>query len=97
MTEKNLDLNIAIALEIIREFPQTFNSHDFIKKYAKKNEGQYIKELYSYGSFQYYHAQIGRGLLKLSMDGTLPIIKIKEIEDESVFGYNDKIAEWRKK
>ncbi|MBO4777662.1 MAG: hypothetical protein J5588_04135 [Bacteroidales bacterium] len=97
MTEKNLDLNIAIALEIIRELPNTFDSHDFIKKYAKQNEIQYIHELYSYGSFRTYHLQIGKELLRLSENGALPIIKIMETKSEDVFGNIDEIAKWRKK
>jgi hypothetical protein len=52
-------------LEIINNLNNEFKSHDFLKKYAKRFEREYIDFLSKYGdngAFQTVHSQIARFL-----------------------------------
>jgi hypothetical protein len=47
---------------IINEMEETFNSHDFIRRFSQKFQVEYAKLLaeYEYEPFRKVHAQIGR-------------------------------------
>lgn len=75
-----------------------FSSHDFIEKFAKQYEVDYIEMLVKYQrtgkAFHTVHRLIARHL-SLNML-TLHIDKTKKKASENVFGVVDKIQWWKK-
>lgn len=73
--------------EIISKLATDFDSHAFLKLFAKRFEVQYIKFLHEKGDkspFQTVHSQIARFLSENQID--LKIIKIGKVKSEDVFG-----------
>lgn len=97
----NSDWFVNEAISIIEELDTPFNSHEFIKKFAEKNEAVYVEWLYNAknckkGAFWNVHAEIGRKLMHCSITDILPIRKIREVKDINIFGNPDKVVEWKK-
>lgn len=82
---------------IISDLPNDFSSHDFIEKFSKKYESEYIDMLVLYKgreAFKTVHAQIAK---QLSSDmKTYGIAKGKKDSSEHVFGDKDVIQWWEK-
>ena len=82
---------------IISDMPDKFSSHDFIKKFSKKYEENYIDMLYVYKKrkpFQTVHAQIAKFLSSNVKE--LGINKSGKCLSEHVFGEKDLIQGWKK-
>lgn len=83
--------------DIIMNIPsQTFDSHEFIRHFAKKFEIKYVEFLSSYDDepFRNVHAQIGKFLSE-----NQAILKIKDggtIQSPNVFGINTSNEKWIK-
>lgn len=83
--------------KIIDDLPQEeFSSHDFIEKFARLFEAEYIEMLYKYkntgNAFKTVHSTIAK---YLSQNMTsLDIVKTKRDESEHVFGDVDIIQWW---
>ncbi len=80
---------------IISDLPERFSSHDFIEKFAKKFELEYIGMLAEYkdqGAFRIVHSQIAK-FLSLNKK-TFGIEKDERNSSENVFGDRDVIQWW---
>jgi len=89
--------NLSQLADIISKLNPEFNSHDFLKKFAKKFESDYVKFLNNYkenSPFQTVHSQIALFLSENAED--LNICKTKKVPSETVFGEIDEIQGWKK-
>jgi len=96
-TKQFLENNFTDLILIIKQLDCKFNSHEFIEKFAKKFEVEYIELLCQYknrGAFQNVHSQIGLYLSENSVH--LGIRKTIKTESRNIFGDIDKIQEWEK-
>lgn len=87
-------------IEIINDLnPVQFSSHDFIEKFARRFEEEYIEMLYHYRSsgsaFKTVHSTIAK-YLSQNMTG-FGIEKTKKDGSEHVFGEIDVIQWWHRK
>ena len=92
--KNNIDI---LSTRIIGSFNHTFNSHDFIEKFAEIFESEYIDFLNQYkgkGAFQTVHSQIGRFLR--DNENILHIKGIGKAENKNIFGNIDGIEKWEK-
>lgn len=92
-----LKAQINDLLEIINNLSNEFTSHDFLKKYAKAFEREYIDFLSKYGdtgAFQTVHSQIARFLSDNAL--LLRIEKTQKVLSENIFGEMDEIQGWKK-
>lgn len=85
-------------IEIISKLKNEFNSHDFIEKFSKKFEEEYIDMLVDYkntgNAFKTVHGQIAR---YLSVNKKVFKIETSEkVPSEHVFGEIDYIQGWKK-
>lgn len=88
---------ISELINIIHNLDDEFTSHDFLKKFAKLFEPEYISFLDKYsrkGAFQNVHSQIARFLSENST--ILGIAKTKKVMSENIFGEMDEIQSWKK-
>lgn len=95
---KFMDANFTEIERIISELGYTFNSHEFIERFAHQFESEYINFLSQFGckgAFQNVHAQIGLYLSENS--SRLNITKTRKVKNKNVFGLTDEIQEWSKK
>jgi predicted glycoside hydrolase/deacetylase ChbG (UPF0249 family) len=86
-----------LRTNVISELEIEFNSHDFIKRFAKKFETDYIDFLNSYkgqDAFRTVHSQIAKFLADNEV--SLNIHKTKKVKSENVFGELDLIQGWGK-
>jgi len=86
-----------LSKEIIPNLESDFTSHDFIKKFAKKFEGDYIKFLNNYkgiGAFRTVHSQIAKFLAE--NETRLKIHKTQKVQSENIFGEMDVIQGWKR-
>jgi hypothetical protein len=93
-----MEANKSEIRNIISDLSDDFSSHDFIEKFSKKYESEYIDMLVSYkgrDAFKSVHVQIAR-FLSYNM-GDLGIAKSKKGPSEHVFGEIDMIQWWEKK
>ena len=91
---ENLD---AVKALIEKEIPnQKFDSHEFIRCFAKKFEVDYVKLLASYKDqpFKNVHLQIGNFLSKQAKD--LKLQKNGKVISSNVFGHETESEEWIK-
>jgi len=82
---------------ILSSLPNTFTSHDFIKRFSHNNETLYIDFLNLYrgsGAFNKVNSQIGKFLS--DNEDFLRINKTRKVMSENVFGEMDSIQEWIK-
>lgn len=89
-------INILIN-DIISELGKEFNSHDFIKRFAKRFESEYISFLNQYSgqdAFRTVNSQIAKFLSDNELK--LNIQKTKRVTSENIFGEMDLIQGWRK-
>lgn len=89
--------NISEIKNIISDLPAEFSSHDFIEKFSKKYESDYIDMLVDYKgreAFKTVHSQIAK-FLSLNMK-YLGINKRNKDSSEHVFGELDVIQWWEK-
>jgi len=86
-----------IKLDLISKMPDTFDSHFFIKKFAKKFETEYIQFLSAYDKDQHQnvHKQIARNLQ--TNDTILGIKSVGTIESETCFGEISSNENWTKR
>ncbi len=92
-----MDKNIPEIRLIISELNTVFNSHDFLKKFAKRFERDYINFLndhFGNEAFRNIHSQIAKYLSENST--TLQIHKKQRVKSENIFGETDEIQEWEK-
>ena len=85
-----------IKNEIIPELGSDFTTLDFVKKFAKKFQGEYLKYLYlnrEDSAFRAIHEQIARFLKDYG-----PLLNIRESR-ESLFGNksDDEVRVWEQK
>lgn len=84
--------------EIISEFESDFTTLDFIKKFARRFEEEYIDYLNRHkgnGAFKTIHGQIARFLAE--NEPLLDIRRVRKVKSEDVFGNNDETYVWEKK
>lgn len=82
---------------IISDLPEKFSSHDFIEKFSKKYESEYIGMLAEYkdkNAFKIVHSQVAK-FLSLNKK-TFGIEKDERNSSENVFGDIDIIQWWKK-
>ncbi|MBN2890864.1 MAG: hypothetical protein JXL97_03270 [Bacteroidales bacterium] len=83
--------------DIISELESEFNSHDFIKKIAKRFEPDYVDFLNKYrgsDAFRTVNSQIAKFLADNAL--SLNIHKTQKVKSENVFGEIDEIQGWKK-
>lgn len=85
--------------DITKDFNQEeFSSHDFIEKFARLFETEYIEMLYNYkntgNAFKTVHSAIAK-YLSQNMN-SMGIVKTKRDGSEHVFGDIDIIQWWRR-
>lgn len=90
------------AKKIIAKFPETFDSHDFIRELIKTDEKGYVEELYNCvdsrnGIFRDFHSQIGQYLSDESKKGNLDIESIGRTKSDNIKDYQSENEGWRKK
>ncbi len=84
--------------EIISELESDFTTLDFIKKFARKFEGEYINHLYrnrGNDAFNKVHSQIAKYLAE--NEPLLDIRRKRKVKNTDVFGVMDEIQVWEKK
>ena len=89
--------NMVIIQKIIANLNNKFNSHEFIEKFSKEFESDYIDFLTLYKSknaFLSVHKQIAKFLSINS--ATLRIRKTRKVSSRNIFGEMDNIQEWIK-
>ena len=94
---KFLTNNLNSIKHIISGMNQVFNSHDFLQKFSKKFESDYIEMLYYYRSsnaFRTVHSLIAKFLSENA--NFLCISKTKKVKSKNIFGEFDEIQEWKK-
>ncbi|MGF1585347.1 MAG: hypothetical protein ACFCUM_08505 [Bacteroidales bacterium] len=87
-----------VKSEIIPELDTDFTTLDFIKKFAKKFEGEYIRFLYDYkenNAFKEVHIQIADFLDDYGL--ILNIKKSIKVRRENEYGEMEEIQLWEKK
>jgi uncharacterized membrane protein YqiK len=92
-----MEAHVSEIRNIITDLQEKFSSHDFIEKFAKKYESEYINMLVLYknqDAFKTVHAQIAR-FLSLNMS-ILGIKKNNKDFSENVFGDRDIVQWWEK-
>lgn len=92
-----LNLHELDLKRIITSLPVEFSSHDFIEKFCKQFESEYIDMLVMYkgkSAFQSVHSQIALFLSKNSEN--LGIRKLIKNKSENVFGDTDNIQWWER-
>ena len=88
---------IVVTDEILREVNNVFTSHEFIQKFSKKFEREYIGFLHEHlgeGAFRQVHSEIARALS--ANEGKLNIEKTRRVLSKHIFGEEDEIQEWKK-
>lgn len=93
-----MNANIDAVRAVIDEMDDKFDSHDFIKKFSKKIELDYVYLLATAGTttpFHYVHLQIGRFLSYNQK--SLGINNVEDVNSENIFGNVTECASWRKK
>lgn len=89
--------NMEAIREVINDLPDMFDSHDFIKKFSKRFEVDYVYMLANAGStepFQNVNSKIGSFL---SNNQTMLRIESQgEVFSENVFGNNSECKMWKK-
>ena len=83
---------------IINEIPTSnFDSHEFIRRFAKEFEVDYVKFLSKYDAepFKKIHAQIAINLLNNKIH--LRIEKSGKISSANIFGIEDQNEQWIRK
>ena len=93
---KLMNDNIGVIQEIIDyELPEYFNSHDFIEKFTRKKEIEFVKFLSQYDNDT--HRKVNMQIAKyLSVNkGLFNIEKVGKEKSKNVFGNNDFIANWQ--
>jgi hypothetical protein len=97
--KKNEKELIVIINSLKEEKKESFSSHDFIEKFSKKFESDYIEMLVNYRDkgttnvFQTVHGIIARFLSENMVK--FQITKAKRGPSENVFGSNDNIHWWK--
>jgi hypothetical protein len=82
---------------IISELSHEFNSHEFIRKFSKHFESEYVEFLYDYKGkdpFRKVHSQIAKFLSENKSD--LKICKTGKVPSQNIFGETDEIEGWKK-
>lgn len=88
------------AIDVIDNYlGQTFDSHEFIQKFIKYHEREYVEGLYSAiysagGIFRAYHAKIGR--LLADNQKTLGIRPIESVTSLNIKDYESENMMWTK-
>lgn len=83
-------------VEVIKEMPDKFSSHEFILAFAQKHQALYIDLLYSYREKDPFEIAHGRLAKHLNDFGDL-IVSDGEVLSADIFGRSNKCASWRKK
>lgn len=94
--DKFMEVNGVAIDSIIQGLPKEFDSHDFIKRFARRFETDYIDFLSQYQTepFKTVHAQIAKFLSE--NDNQLKIQSIGQIHSENVFGDKTINENWMK-
>jgi len=81
---------------ILHDLPNLFNSHDFIQKFAKLFERNYVEFLHRYEeeAFRIVDSQIAKYLSE--HEEYFRIAKTRKVRSKNIFGENDEIQEWNK-
>ena len=83
-------------VEVIKQLPDKFSSHEFILAFAQKHQALYIDLLYSYREKDPFEIAHGR-LAKHLNDFSELIVCDGEVLSADIFGRSNKCASWRKK
>ncbi len=80
--------------DIIGGLDDTFDSHDFLKKFAKQCEKKYIEMLCEEKSFREVHKQIGAWIEHEQEH--LGLIAKGKVTSENIFGNISSVEQWQK-
>lgn len=83
-------------IEVIKQMPDKFSSHEFILAFAQKHQALYIDLLYSYREKDPFEIAHGRLAKHLNDFGDL-IVSDGEVLSTDIFGRSNKCAAWRKR
>lgn len=92
-----MNANIDAVRAVIDEMDDKFDSHDFIKKFSREIELDYVYLLATAGTatpFQTVHSQIGRFLR--NNEDNLNISYVEDVNSENIFGNVTECASWKK-
>ena len=83
---------------MLESMPQEFDSHQFIERFIRENEREYVEMLYaqkdSQAIFRDVHAMLVRYLAENA--DVLAIMKTGRAQSENIKGYESENQNWRK-
>lgn len=83
---------------VLESLPPEFDSHQFIERFIRENEREYVEMLYaqkdSPAIFRTFHAMIAR--YSVENADALAIIKAGRTQGENIKGYESENQNWRK-
>ena len=83
---------------MLESMPQEFDSHQFIERFIRENEREYVEMLYaqkdSQAIFRDVHAMLVRYLAENA--DVLAIMKAGRAQSENIKGYESENQNWRK-
>ena len=82
------------AREVIKQMPNVFDSHDFLRQYTLAYTWPYLVLLKETKDVTNLHMRVG--LFLKQNDDELFIRKIDEVETENIFGNPSRCALWEK-
>ena len=92
-----MNANLGAVRAVIKEMKDECDSHDFIKKFSREIELDYVYLLATAGTatpFQTVHSQIGRFLR--NNEDNLNIRYVEDVNSENIFGNVTECALWKK-
>lgn len=91
-------MKIETVKRVLESMPQEFDSHQFIERFIRENEREYVEMLYeqkdSPAIFRDVHAMIARYLVENA--DALAIKKTGRTQSENIKGYESENQNWRK-
>lgn len=88
-------MKIETVKHVLESMPPEFDSHQFIERFIRENEREYVEMLHSrkdsQAIFRDVHASIGRSLAR-----TRAVEKAGRAQSENIKGYESENQNWRK-
>lgn len=84
------------AKEVIKQLPERFDSHDFLRQYTLAYTWSYLQLLKETKEVTNLHMRVGLFLKQNAEKAELPICKVDEVITENIFGNPSLCALWEK-
>ena len=83
------------AKEVIKQLPERFDSHEFLRQYTLAYTWPYLQLLKETKEVTILHMRVG-SFLKQNAGKELPIRKVDEVVTDNIFGNPSPCALWEK-